>query len=1204
MDLRKPLMLVTLVSTASAETLHVPDEFSTIQAAINAARGDDVVLVQPGIYVETLTFLGKNITVTSTDPHDPSVVAGTIVDARGQGSVVSFVNAERPWSVLAGLTITGGTGTEKGYPPSTVGGGIYIVSADPTISRCLIRDNRVRTNYYYDYGGTGAGVFCERSSAAIEHSRIIDNLASLGGGGVFCRDSDPIIRNCFIRGNYTDGDGGGLTCDGDSAPLLEHCIIHDNTAGRDGGGLCTSYARFSAGAPTLNHCSIVENTSHSYGGGLYVGSSDSPVLNHCTILRNFAHEEGGGVNVPPALYGSLEVKSSILWNNLPEQIHDKNAHATISYSDIQDGWEGDGNIDADPRFCNVGCGALVNIGIAADSPCAGTGEGGTDMGAYGVQCDEPAEPPSPGVIEVPADHATIRRALAVACVGDTILLAPGTYAESELEIPSWGLVLLGWDPTDSVVVANTVIKGEGEDVIIFRELPPYLPSALAGLTVADGGHGITCVRSSPTITHAVIRDSDGGEYGGGLFCDLGASPLLNKLTITGNIASYGGGGIRCDNGSSPIISDCAIALNSGSGVSCAMESSPTLEGCSIVANGAGISGFWHSAPRVSECVIADNQGPGLSCGSYCAPTLNGCTIKGNKSGFSAGGVDCSNNCYLTLENCTISGNSSFEAGGLNCGYDCAAELTSCIVWGNAPQELIVTVEDSVVVGYSDIRGGWPGDGNIDADPRFCDDTCARFADLGLAGDSPCLRTGHGGENMGAWGQTCGEPVVLTPVRIEVPSDYASIQAALDVACEADTIVVAPGTYREAELVITMPRLLVRSWDPLDPEVVAATLIDGDGDDVILFEPSIPDQAPTIAGFTITGGGHGIQCRGSAPRIEYCVIAGNELTLDASSGAGVSCRYAAPLLLRCSINNNRATREYSSGGGLSCLYSSPQLTGCRIYENEADDGGGIYCWDAAPTLIDCGIENNSSAYSGGGVYCDDSSPLFRNCTISNNAAPGNHGGGFYCESRSEPVLLNCSIRSNSSGWGGGLFNLWDSSPSLINCIIAENHAGRGAGGAYCADRSSPSFMNCIIADNSTGGSVAGGGVYSHDDSHPTLTNSILWRNDPDQVYVYPGHGADVRLSYCDVQGGWEGNGNIKADPAFVSWAGFDYMLNPRSRWVGDTFVPRSTCIDAGDPAIEDGVSDRHPRWPLWYSNGARSDMGAYGGERNAGWLPGR
>ncbi len=55
--------------------------------------------------------------------------------------------------------------------------------------------------------------------------------------------------------------------------------------------------------------------------------------------------------------------------------------------------------------------------------------------------------------------------------------------------------------------------------------------------------------------------------------------------------------------------------------------------------------------------------------------------------------------------------------------------------------------------------------------------------------------------------------------------------------------------------------------------------------------------------------------------------------------------------------------------------------------------------------------------------------------------------------------------------------------------------------------------------------------------------------------------------------------------------------------GDSIVvaPGSPAIDAGDPLVLDEISDWHPRWPARVPNGPRSDMGAYGGEGNRGWL---
>ena len=104
---------------------------------------------------------------------------------------------------------------------------------------------------------------------------------------------------------------------------------------------------------------------------------------------------------------------------------------------------------------------------------------------------------------------------------------------------------------------------------------------------------------------------------------------------------------------------------------------------------------------------------------------------------------------------------------------------------------------------------------------------------------------------------------------------------------------------------------------------------------------------------------------------------------------------------------------------------------------------------------------------------------------------------------------------------------------------------------------------------------------------SMVNSIVRGGGPDQIDVANGV-LDVR--WTNVEGGWPGEGNIDADPLFRSYRGFDYLL-----------APGSPSIDTGDPTIEDGIWDRHPRWPRWYPNGARSDMGAYGGPENAGWL---
>ena len=120
---------------------NVPGEYSTIQAAINASNNGDIVIVAPGTYTgegnREIDFLGKAITVRSTDPNDPNIVASTVIDCQSQGRGFYFHNNESNNSVLAGVTITGGSapGNWDG------GGGIRCSSSSPTITRCIIKDN-------------------------------------------------------------------------------------------------------------------------------------------------------------------------------------------------------------------------------------------------------------------------------------------------------------------------------------------------------------------------------------------------------------------------------------------------------------------------------------------------------------------------------------------------------------------------------------------------------------------------------------------------------------------------------------------------------------------------------------------------------------------------------------------------------------------------------------------------------------------------------------------------------------------------------------------------------------------------------------------------------------------------------------------------------------------------------------------------------
>jgi parallel beta-helix repeat protein len=202
--------------------------YSTIQAAINEARNGDEIVVSPGTYRENISFQGKKITLRSTAPGDPSVVASTIIDGRSAGAVVTFSNGETREAVLAGFTIRNGS--------SSYGGGIYIFSASPTIT-----------------GNT-----------------VQNNSAGYGGGIAVYHHSSPTITGNVIKGNSAYDAGGGIWIYGNSSPTTIGNTIEQNSARfGDGGGIFI----YDNSSPTITGNTFRNNAARRYGGGIWVGST-------------------------------------------------------------------------------------------------------------------------------------------------------------------------------------------------------------------------------------------------------------------------------------------------------------------------------------------------------------------------------------------------------------------------------------------------------------------------------------------------------------------------------------------------------------------------------------------------------------------------------------------------------------------------------------------------------------------------------------------------------------------------------------------------------------------------------------------------------------------------------------------------------------------------------------------------------------------
>jgi len=413
-----------------------------------------------------------------------------------------------------------------------------------------------------------------------------------------------------------------------------------------------------------------------------------------------------------------------------------------------------------------------------------------------------------------------------------------------------------------------------------------------------------------------------------------------------------------------------------------------------------------------------------------------------------------------------------------------------------------------------------------------------------------------------------------------PADFSNIQAAIDNSNHGDTIVINPGTYTgdgNRDIDFKGKAITVRSTDPNDPNIVAATIIDcnhlGRG---FLFH-SGEDGNSILSGFTIMNGqaaiGAGIYCKNqSGPTISNCVIKSNRADGQESTGFGGGISGCKGTIINCTIRGNKAVgKSYGSGGGLyDC---NGKITNCTISYNTigpAGDGGGLS--ECNGDIINCTISNNwlegyvgwrgrggglyscngaiinstisgnvivavQEAYGGGLYECNG--PII-NCTIKGNWVRCDYhvsaGGGLY---HCDGPIINCTIRGNTTAtsygieaMGGGLYAC---DGTISNCTISHNSAEGGSeyddgswglgGGLYGCNGK---IINCVISDNTatvtdrlenSGG--AGGGLYR---CSGTITNCTIIGNTASDRGWYDQRsfggglcGCDGTISNCTISG---------------------------------------------------------------------------------------
>jgi hypothetical protein len=501
-----PLLLaVALLSPqlAARETIRVPGEVPTIQAAISRAHDGDVVQVAPGRYVGVLDFLGKAITVQSESGAETTIIDGN------DGSflpVVAFHHDEGADSILRGFTVTGGDNRFTdvlGGGISCVHLGVNVSIATPTIRQCVITGNRTLIS-------PGAGV---AGNPVLEDCTISNNVPGNAGdgGGVW---GAPTLRRCRVeRNSARDGGGIYLTWSGTSA-LIEDCVITDNVVqeGTHGGGIY-------AGLPfvVVRRCLIARNTSIGYGGMIAVSGAAAfcaPAgqtrFERCTIVSNQVEqgsiygENWGGI------FGAGTLVDCIVRDNDEVQV---DASSSASFSDIQGGFPGPGNLDLDPLFVDAAGG---DYRLRPGSPCIDAGHPAGALDPDGTRADM-------GVFPFAHAGSVLRNGSGVNRVAFSSLTPPVVGGTWNARIDSSGhpgVLVSAFVVTDRPL-SHPILRREGE-----RLIDPFRPILLHRSRPASGGFDDFAVQI-PALPSLI-----GVQLTAQAYLTGGGTELLNALDLT------------------------------------------------------------------------------------------------------------------------------------------------------------------------------------------------------------------------------------------------------------------------------------------------------------------------------------------------------------------------------------------------------------------------------------------------------------------------------------------------------------------------------------------------------------------------------------------------------------------------------------------------------------------------------------------------
>lgn len=379
------------VSAGQAKTVHVPEQYATIQDGIDSVSSGDTVLVADGIYSGPgncdISFYSRRIVLRSENGPDAAIIdcAGS---AEQNHRAFYFFGREDSATVVDGFTIQNGYADFKG-------GAVLIEDSSPTIKNCVFKDN---------FGHHGGVMYITFDAVPIiSNCRFIDNttgdvgiiharfgcravfsdcdfIGNRAKNGIFlCYNASPYVLRCRFMNNETEATGGAVFLQDGSSPVFSDCLFTGNRTGGRGGGIFIEERGFRQNicSPQFTHCILARNEADT-GGAVYALGPVRASFTNCTIFGNKA-TAGSAVfsrdnsKIPLSFHACIisahtgsqpcsgvsdafEFRcSNIFGNALDDWTPNISAQSGVN-----------GNDSVDPKFVSA---SELDLRLAPDSPC-------------------------------------------------------------------------------------------------------------------------------------------------------------------------------------------------------------------------------------------------------------------------------------------------------------------------------------------------------------------------------------------------------------------------------------------------------------------------------------------------------------------------------------------------------------------------------------------------------------------------------------------------------------------------------------------------------------------------------------------------------------------------------------------------------------------------------------------------------------------